>query len=61
MKYIKEMKEKILKDCKTIFESVTDNMKEIRVENSKYSVDLIKISIDLSKKWKNWKKSKKNF
>ena len=33
MKYINEMKEKILKDCKSMFESVTDNMKEIRVEN----------------------------
>ena len=58
MKYIKEMKEKILKDCKTMFESVTDNMKEIRVENSKYSVDLIKTSMDLSKKWEKLEKIK---
>ena len=58
MKYIKEMKEKILKDCKTMFESVTDNMKEIHVENSKYSVDLIKTSMDLSKKWEKLEKIK---
>ena len=58
MKYINEMKEKILKDCKSMFESVTDNMKEIRVENSKYSVDLIKTSMDLSKKWEKLEKIK---
>ena len=58
IKYINEMKEKILKDCKSMFESVSDSMKEIRVENSKYSVDLIKTSMDLSKKWDKLEKIK---
>ena len=51
IKYINETKEKILKDCNNMFESVCDNMKEIRVDNSKYAVDLISTSMDLSKKW----------
>ena len=51
IKYINETKEKILKDCNNMFESVCENMKEIRIENSKYSVDLISQSMDLSKKW----------
>ena len=58
IKYINEMKEKILKDCKSMFESVSDNMKEIRVENSKYAVDLISTSMDLSKKWDKLEKIK---
>ena len=51
IKYINETKEKILKDCNNMFESVCDNMKEIRVDNSKFAVDLISTSMDLSKKW----------
>ena len=51
IKYINETKEKILKDCNNMFESVRENMKEIRVDNSKYAVDLISQSMDLSKKW----------
>ena len=51
LKYINDTKEKILKDCNNMFESVIQNMKEIRVDNSKYAVDLISQSMDLSKKW----------
>ena len=58
MKYINETKEKILKDCNNMFESVCENMKEIRVENSKYAVDLISQSMDLSKKWDKIEKIK---
>ena len=56
IKYINDAKEKILKDCNNMFESVCDNMKEIRVENSKYAVDLISHSMDLSKKWEKIEK-----
>ena len=58
IKYINDMKEKILKDCKSMFENVTDSMKDVRVENSKYAVDLIKTSMDLSKKWDKLEKIK---
>ena len=58
IKYINEMKEKILKDCKAMFEDVSDGMKDIRVENSKYAVDLISTSMNLSKKWEKLEKIK---
>ena len=51
IKYINETKEKILKDCNSMFDSVVESMKEIRVENSKFAVDLISQSMDLTKKW----------
>ena len=51
IRYINETKEKILKDCDKMFESIRENMKEIRVENSKYSVELISKSMELTKKW----------
>ena len=60
MKYINETKEKILKDCNNMFESVCENMKEIRVENSKYAVDLISQSMDLSKKWDKIERTKED-
>ena len=60
IKYINETKEKILKDCNNMFESVCENMKEIRVENSKYAVDLISQSMDLSKKWEKLEKIKED-
>ena len=58
MKYINDMKEKILNDCKSMFETVTESMKDIRVENSKYTVDLISTSMNLSKKWEKLEKIK---
>ena len=58
IKSINEMKEKILKDCKSMFEDVSDGMKDIRVENSKYAVDLISTSMNLSKKWEKLEKIK---
>ena len=58
MKYIKEAKEHILKECEDMFYSVRENMKEIRVENSKYTIDLISQSMDLSKKWEKIEKIK---
>ena len=51
LKYINEVKEKILKDCNSMFESACGDMKEIRVENSKYAVDLMAHTLELSKKW----------
>ena len=60
IKYINETKDKILKDCNNMFESVCENMKEIRVENSKYAVDLITQSMDLGKKWDKIEKIKED-
>jgi len=58
IKYINETKDKILKDCSNMFDDVRENIKEIRVENSKYAVDLISQSMDMSKKWDKIEKIK---
>lgn len=58
IKYINETKDKILKDCGNMFNDVRENIKEIRVENSKYAVDLISQSMDMTKKWDKIEKIK---
>ena len=58
IKYINETKDKILKDCGNMFDDVRENIKEIRVENSKYAVDLISQSMDMTKKWDKIEKIK---
>ena len=60
IKYINEVKEKILKDCNSMFESFCGDMKEIRVENSKYAVDLMSHTLELTKKWEKIEKIKED-
>ena len=56
IKYINETKEQILKDCNCMFDILRENMKEIRVDNSKYAIDLITQSMDLTKRWEKIEK-----
>ena len=58
VKYINEIKEQILKDCNSMFDILRENMKEIRVDNSKYAIDLITQSMDLTKRWEKIEKIK---
>ena len=58
VKYINETKEQILKDCNSMFDILRENMKEIRVDNSKYAIDLITQSMDLTKRWEKIEKIK---
>ena len=58
IKYINETKDKILKDCSNMFDDVRENIKEIRVENSKYAVELISQSMEMTKKWDKIEKIK---
>ena len=58
IKYINETKEQILKDCNCMFDILRENMKEIRVDNSKYAIDLITQSMDLTKRWEKIEKIK---
>jgi hypothetical protein len=58
IKYINETKEHILKDCNSLFDILRENMKEIRVDNSKYAIDLITQSMDLTKRWEKIEKIK---
>ena len=51
MKYINENYEKIKNDCNKMMQILEERIKDIRVENSKYTVNLITQSEELSKKW----------
>ena len=56
IKYINEIKEQVLKECNNMFDILRENMKEIRVDNSKYAIDLITQSMDLTKRWEKIEK-----
>ena len=51
MKYINESYDKVTNDCNKMMQILEERIKDIRVENSKYTIDLIKQSEELSKKW----------
>ena len=51
IKYINEMNEKNNKDCKNMIDALGDRMTEMRIENSRYAVELIGKSINLTKEW----------
>jgi len=51
IKYINQMNEKNNKDCKNMIDALGDRMTEMRIENSRYAVELIGKSINLTKEW----------
>ena len=51
MKYINEMHEKNFKECKSLIETLEERITDMRIENSRYAVELIGKSINLTKEW----------
>ena len=51
IKYINEMNEKNNRDCKSMVDSLGERITEMRIENSRYAVELIGKSINLTKEW----------
>ena len=51
IKYINEMNEKSNRDCKSMIDSLGDRITDMRIENSRYAVELIGKSINLTKEW----------
>ena len=51
IKYINEMNEKNNRDCKSMVDSLGDRITEMRIENSRYAVELIGKSINLTQEW----------
>ena len=51
MKYIKQINEKNFKECKDMNEALSNRVCDLRIENAKYSIDLIKKSEELGKDW----------
>ena len=51
IKYINEMNEKNIKECKNLIDNLGERMNDMRLENSRYAVELIGKSINLTKEW----------
>ena len=51
MKYIKQINEKNFKECKDMNEALSNRVCDLRIENAKYSIDLIKKSEEMGKDW----------
>ena len=51
MKYINEMYEKNFKECKSLIDTLEERITDMRIENSRYAVELIGKSINLTKEW----------
>ena len=51
IKYINEMNEKNNKECKNMIDALGERITDMRIENSRYAVELIGKSINLTKEW----------
>ena len=51
MKYIKQINEKNFRECKDMNDALSNRVCDLRIENAKYSMDLIKKSEDMEKDW----------
>ena len=51
IKYINEMNEKNNKECKYLIDTLGERITDMRIENSRYAVELIGKSINLTKEW----------
>ena len=52
MKYIKQLNEKCVKECKDMNDALNNRICDLRIENAKYSMDLVKKNDEMSKEWK---------
>ena len=51
IKYINELHEKNFKECKNLIDTLDERIGDMRVENSRYAVELISKSMNLTKEW----------
>ena len=59
IKYINDLNQKNITDCQNMIDIYGERIREIKVENAKYSIDIINQSKDLSKKWEKVEEIKK--
>ena len=60
IKYINSLNKKNISDCKGMVDILGDRIMELKVENAKYSMDIISKSEELSKKWDKIEQIKKD-
>ena len=52
MKYIKQLNEKCFRECKDMNELLGNRVSDLRIENAKYSIELVKKNEEMNKEWK---------
>ena len=52
MKYIKQLNDKCLKECKDMNELLNNRFCDLRIENAKYSIELVKKNEEMNNEWK---------
>ena len=52
MKYIKQLNEKCFRECKDMNELLGNRVSDLRIENAKYSIELVKKNEEINKEWK---------
>ena len=52
MKYIKQLNDKSLRECKDMNDLLSNRVSDLRIENAKYSIDLIKKNEEMNREWK---------
>ena len=52
MKIIKQLNDKCLKESKEMNEALNNRICDLRIENAKYSIDLVKKNDEMNKEWK---------
>ena len=60
IKYINTLNKKNISDCQGMVDILGERIRELKVENAKYSMDLISKSEELSKKWDKIEEIKKD-
>ena len=60
MKYIKQLSEKNLKECKDINDVLSNRICDLRIENAKYSMDLVKKNDEMNREYKKIMEIKDN-
>ena len=58
MKYIKSQNEKNITDCKNMMKILEEKIREVKVDNAKYSMDIMKKTEEMHKKWDKIEKIK---
>ena len=51
MKYIRQINEKNFRECKDMNDALHNRVCDLRIENAKYSMDLIKRSEEMERDW----------
>ena len=58
--YIKQLNDKCFKDCKDMNDLLSNRVCDLRIENAKYSIDLVKKGDEMNREWKKILEIKEN-